>query len=158
MKPAKNPRSASRLFGLRFLILIAVSAIACDETSISKPAISLPTTMDQPNNLEIPSPVNEFVLAVNKGDKATFLAFFDENNSLINDWGRKYVGHAAIGEWSDREFIGAKGTITPQRVVVNGKSITLWAGWKSNSYSGDSKFVFIVNGSNIEEMRIESAK
>lgn len=108
--------------------------------------------------VKLPKPIDLFVEAVNKGDEAKFLSFFDEKDGLINDWGRKFVGHSAIKGWSDKEFIGAKGTITPTKVEQKGNEISLRAGWKSNFYSGDSKFVFVVDGEKIKEMRIESAK
>ncbi|MBX3288546.1 MAG: nuclear transport factor 2 family protein [Acidobacteria bacterium] len=104
------------------------------------------------------SPVRDFVDAVNAGSEEGFLSFFDETTGVINDWGRIFTGHVEIKKWSDKEFIGAKGTITPQRVETNNGEISLWAGWKSNYYSGDSKFVFVVDGDSIKEMRIESAK
>lgn len=108
--------------------------------------------------ITVPPLIDQFVAAVNASDEAAFLSFFDESTGLINDWGRKFVGHSEIKRWSDKEFIGAKGRMTPQRVETDGNTITLWAGWKSEFYSGDSKFVFIVDENKIKEMRIESAK
>lgn len=67
------------------------------------------------------------------------------------------TGHKEIKAWSDKEFIGAKGIITPQRIQTNGNVSSLWAGWKSNYHSGDSKFVFATEGNKIIEMRIERA-
>lgn len=107
---------------------------------------------------DIPEPVAGFIGAVNKSDEQAVLSFFDEKQGVVDDWGRRFEGHTAIKEWSDKEFIGAKGTITPQRWEVSGNEVTLWAGWKSNFYSGDSKFIFVVDGKKLKEMRIVSAK
>lgn len=141
---------------LPVLSLMTVVAASCGEKPIEKNGV-LKMSEDQ-KDVALPSPVKEFVEAVNAGDEAGFLSFFDAETGVINDWGRIFTGHGQIKKWSDKEFIGAKGTITPQRIETKGKEISLWAGWKSNYYSGDSKFVFIVDGSSVKEMRIESAK
>jgi hypothetical protein len=116
------------------------------------------TEIMQSSEVKVPKPIDDFVAAVNGGDTEKFLAFFDEKEGVINDWGSKYVGHAAIKGWSDKEFIGAKGTMTPTGVERKDNEIKLWAGWKSNFYTGDSLFIFTVDGEKSKEMRIESAK
>lgn len=105
----------------------------------------------------VPPIIERFVAAVNRGDTAAFLAFFPDNG-MIDDWGRKFTGHAAIKGWSDKEFIGAKGTMTVKRATQSGNEIDVRAGWKSNFYSGDSRFIFVVDGDKIREMRITSDK
>lgn len=107
---------------------------------------------------KLPPPVDAFVAAVNAGDTDKFLAFFDEKTGVVNDWGRRYEGRAAIKGWSDKEFIGARGTITPTRVEHKDNVVSLWAGWKSSFYSGDSLFIFTIDGEKIKEMRIADAK
>ena len=144
----------------RILMMVTAAlmpfAVSCGASGTAAGNGNSMTNSEQ--NMQIPSPVKEFVEAVNAGDEAKFLSFFDEGTGVINDWGRIFTGHAEIKKWSDKEFIGAKGTITPQRVETKDDEISLWAGWKSNYYSGDSKFVFVVDGDSIKEMRIESAK
>lgn len=102
---------------------------------------------------ELPAPVARLVAAVNGGDTDAFLALFPANG-VVDDWGRKFSGHAAIRGWSDKEFIGAKGTLTPNTVTVSGHTVTVDAGWKSSFYSGDSRFIFVLDGDSIQEMRI----
>lgn len=132
-----------------FLLLFSILQVsACGNTA------NLTKNMDNSNEVTLPKPIENFVKAVNDGDNKKILAFFDAKEGVINDWGRKFVGHEAIKGWSDKEFIGAKGKITPTKVEQKGNEISLWAGWKSNFYSGDSKFVFIVDGEKIKEMRI----
>ncbi|QQQ02970.1 nuclear transport factor 2 family protein [Lysobacter enzymogenes] len=101
----------------------------------------------------LPSPVAEFVAAVNRGDAAAALAFFGRDG-VVDDWGTRYVGAAAIAQWSAREFVGARGRLTPTRVGRDGGRIVVDAGWRSDFYSGDSRFVFTVDGARIREMRI----
>jgi hypothetical protein len=105
----------------------------------------------------MPPIIKRFVAAVNRGDTAAFLAFFPDNG-IIDDWGRKFTGHAAIKGWSDKEFIGAKGTMTVKQATQAGNQIDVRAGWKSNFYTGDSRFIFVVDGNKIREMRITSDK
>ncbi|SDX00048.1 nuclear transport factor 2 family protein [Lysobacter enzymogenes] len=101
----------------------------------------------------LPSPIDAFVAAVNRGDAETALAFFGRDG-VVDDWGTRYVGAAAIAQWSAREFVGAKGRLTPTRVGRDGERIVVDAGWTSSFYSGDSRFVFTVDGQRIREMRI----
>lgn len=101
----------------------------------------------------LPSPVAEFVAAVNRGDSEAALAFFGRDG-VVDDWGTRYVGAAAIARWSAREFVGAHGRMTPTRVDRDGPRIVVDAGWTSRYYSGDSRFVFTVDGQRIREMRI----
>lgn len=106
-------------------------------------------------SLTLPKPVASLVDAVNRGDTDAFLALFPADGR-VDDWGRIFYGHAAIREWSEREFTGAKGTLTPKKVVVDGDIVSLDAGWKSSVYSGDSRFIFLMRGSQLREMRIVS--
>lgn len=104
----------------------------------------------------MPATLQRFIDTVNRGDADGFLAFFPPAG-IVDDWGRRMVGHAAIREWSDREFIGAKGTLTPQKVRETRLGISLTADWASQFYSGVSRFVFVLDGEQIREMRITSA-
>ncbi len=104
----------------------------------------------------LPTTVAAFVAAVNRGDTDAFLGFFPDDG-VVDDWGRRFAGHDAIRAWSDREFIGAEGTMTPQEVTARGFEVDVKAGWASTHHNGDSRFVFIVDGHRIREMRITSA-
>ncbi|MGB3542549.1 nuclear transport factor 2 family protein [Rubrivirga sp.] len=104
---------------------------------------------------DLPAPVGAFVDAVNRGDTDSFLAFFPDDG-VVDDWGRRFVGHDAIRGWSDREFIGAEGTMTPQTVDVRGDEVDVRAGWASTHHNGDSRFVFVTDGDRVREMRITS--
>jgi ketosteroid isomerase-like protein len=87
----------------------------------------------------VPEPIERFVVAVNRGDTEAFLAFFPEDGG-VDDLGRRFEGHDAIRAWSDREFVGANGTMTPQAETVRGDAVDVRAGWKSEHHSGDSRF------------------
>ena len=106
---------------------------------------------DQP--LHLPT-IDRFVQAVNHHDTKTFLAFFPEGGVVI-DSGRRFVGHDAVRGWSDREFIGAHGRMTVKKVEQTKNVVTVKADWKSNYYSGPSRFEFVLDGEQIQELRIE---
>ncbi len=101
----------------------------------------------------IPPPVDRLVAAINGGDTEAFLALFAEDG-VVDDWGSRMVGRAAIRTWSDRELIGAKGVLTVSKASARGGKATLDGDWKSNFYSGASHFVFTLDGETIREMRI----
>jgi hypothetical protein len=120
-------------------------------------ALAQPTRTETNMAPAQPGTIGRFVEAVNRGDTVSFLAFFPKDG-VVNDWGRKFVGHDAIRAWSDREFIGAKGRMTIKSIEQTGNEIRVAADWKSNFYSGDSRFVFMLDGEQIREMRITSDK
>jgi hypothetical protein len=133
------------------------AAMAASVMLCAMPAVSPAQTDKAGAGVTLPKTIERFVDAVNRGDTAAFLAFFPEDG-VVDDWGRKFVGHSAIRSWSDKEFIGAKGRMTIATVRQDGAEISVAAGWKSNFYSGDSRFVFVLDGERIREMRISSGK
>lgn len=145
-----------RKAGLCFLwAIIVFSGLAC-ESPLTESRQNSTNIMDK-SEIKLPKTIEDFVKAVNDGDNERFLAFFDKEKGVINDWGRKFVGHEAIKSWSDKEFIGAKGKMTPTKIEQKDDEYRLFADWKSSFYSGASLFIFILEGEKIKEMRIESA-
>ena len=104
--------------------------------------------------LRLPETVREFLAAVNRGDTPALLAFFDAERGVIVDAGRTFVGHAAIRPWNDKEFIGARGQVTARSVSSSANVVTVVADWKSAAYTGPSKFVFVLEGERIAELRL----
>ncbi len=104
--------------------------------------------------LQLPAPVRDFLAAVNRGDTPAMLAFFDAEHGVIVDAGRTFVGHAAIRSWNDKEFIGARGQVTAKSASRSANVVTVVAHWKSAAYSGPSKFVFVLAGERIAELRL----
>ncbi|KAF1722253.1 nuclear transport factor 2 family protein [Pseudoxanthomonas wuyuanensis] len=101
----------------------------------------------------LPPPLDAFVAAVNGGDTDAALALFAPEGE-IDDWGRRFTTPKAMRAWSDREFIGAQGYMTVTRVARIGNQITVDAAWKSNHYSGASRFLFTLVDGRIQQMRI----
>lgn len=100
-----------------------------------------------------PEPVASFVAAVNRHDEAAFLGAFTEDGS-VDDWGRVFTGREAIKGWSDVEFLGARGTLTPEAVTEDGDTVTVVGDWASTHANGRSRFTFTVAGDKIAAMII----
>lgn len=105
---------------------------------------------------EIPSPVREFVEAVNAHDEDAFLSSFGRSG-VVDDWGREFFGRQEIKEWSDKEFIGAEGTMDVQRVDVREDQVVVLADWRSTHANGMSQFTFEVDGDVVQRMTIRGA-
>ncbi|NYI71722.1 uncharacterized protein (TIGR02246 family) [Naumannella cuiyingiana] len=101
----------------------------------------------------IPEPVASFVAAVNRHDEQAFLDAFTDDGA-VNDWGREFPGRDQIKAWSDKEFIGSHGTLTPEEVRVDGDTVTVVGDWRSNYANGRSRFTFDVAGDKIARMTI----
>ncbi|WP_375450648.1 hypothetical protein [uncultured Devosia sp.] len=95
--------------------------------------------------------------AVNAGDTDAFLAFFPSTGS-VEDWGRRFSGHPAIRGWSDKELIGAQGTMTFGPVIERSpERISLQVDWISTFFTGPGIFTFVLADGKIAEMKISGA-
>ncbi|WP_424937015.1 MULTISPECIES: nuclear transport factor 2 family protein [Bacteria] len=103
--------------------------------------------------LDIPEPVSSFIAAVNRHDEQAFLDAFTEDGA-VDDWGRTFPGRQEIKRWSDKEFIGSAGILTPEEVHVDGTAVTVVGDWRSNYANGRSRFVFDVRGDLLAKMTI----
>ena len=101
----------------------------------------------------IPEPVASFLDAVNRHDETAFLdAFID--GGAVDDWGRTFTGRDQIKAWSDKEFIGSRGTLAVEEVEAAGSTITVIGDWRSHHANGRSRFVFDTDGDKLAKMTI----
>jgi hypothetical protein len=105
--------------------------------------------------MAIPTPLDTLASVVNGGNTEGFLALLTED-SVVDDWGTRYVGKSEIRTWSDRELIGAKGVMTVQGVETHGSEIHLLSDWKSNFYTGPGRFIFSIRDGRISEWKIRA--
>ncbi len=103
----------------------------------------------------LPPPVGVFLEAINRNDSAAFLAYFP-HAGVVDDWGTRYVGHARIQAWSEREFIGVQVKLTVTGVEQRGDETRIAAEVGGNGFTGPSRFVLVVGGEWIGELRISA--
>lgn len=104
--------------------------------------------------MQIPEPVATFVGVINRQDSEAFLGAFSADG-FVDDWGRVFTGRQEIAAWSDREFIGSRGTLTPQEVTTDADGVVTVVGdWRSTHANGLSSFAFAVEGGRIASLTI----
>ena len=101
----------------------------------------------------IPQPVADFIATVNAHDDAGFLDSFTDD-AFVDDWGRTFTARDEIKGWSDKEFIGSQGVLTPEEVSADDDSVTVVGDWKSNYADGRSSFRFTTKGDKLTSMTI----
>ena len=104
-------------------------------------------------DITIPEPVASFIDAVNRHDEDSFLDAFPPDGA-VDDWGRIFAGREQIKAWSDKEFIGARGILTPEEVFEDGEELVVVGDWRSNHANGRSRFGFQVDTEKIAKMTI----
>ncbi|WP_221584622.1 nuclear transport factor 2 family protein [Microbacterium sp. G2-8] len=104
-------------------------------------------------DITVPEPVASFITTVNAHDEQGFLDAFAADG-FVDDWGRVFTGRDAIKGWSDGEFIGATGVLTPEEVTREGDEITVIGDWRSTHANGRSRFTFRVAGDRLASMTI----
>lgn len=101
----------------------------------------------------IAEPVASFIDAVNRHDEEGFLGAFTTEGA-VDDWGRIFTGREQIKAWSDKEFIGALGILTPERTFTEDGELVVIGDWRSNHANGRSQFAFRTEGDKITLMTI----
>lgn len=101
----------------------------------------------------LPPPVQRFIDAVNAGDTDGFLAAFS-GTGVVDDWGRVFTGREQIRGWSDTEFVGANGMLTPTAITPGDGEVTVDGDWTSTHFNGPSRFVFSYDDDGVTKMVI----
>jgi hypothetical protein len=107
-------------------------------------------------NVGLPAAVERLIAAANEGDVAGFLALFAADG-VVDDWGRRFTGHAAIRGWSDEEFIGKQVSLEVTAFERNGNTVGVTADVGGNGFNGPSRFTFVLDGDRLHEMRITAS-
>lgn len=106
---------------------------------------------------ELPAAIAAFRDWTNAGDIDGVLALFPADG-VVEDWGRRFVGHQAIRGWSDKELIGAKGHLEITAIVgTSAAGVVVETDWKSNFYSGAGRMIFRLEGPMIRQLTIPEA-
>lgn len=105
----------------------------------------------------IPTPIKNFLEAVNRHDPDALSAFTAD--ATVDDWGKKLTGITEITAWSNKEFAGSNPTLTITDVkndgdASQGGSVTITGDWQSDWANGPSAFTFTLDGDKISSMTI----
>jgi ketosteroid isomerase-like protein len=101
----------------------------------------------------IPEPIARLLRAANANDTDAFLATFTDDG-VVDDWGREFVGHAAIREWSDREFVGQRVTLNITQMTREDETLVVTADVGGDGFNGPSHFRFQLDGDQVGRMTI----
>jgi hypothetical protein len=103
----------------------------------------------------LPAPVQALIDAANAGDTDAFLATLTPDG-VVDDWGREFVGPAAVRGWSDAEFIGVRVSLAPTEVVDQGGDHVVTAQVGGDGFNGPSHFAFRLDGPLVARMTIRA--
>lgn len=101
----------------------------------------------------VPAVVREAIEAANAHDAGRFLGCFAADGA-VDDWGRVFTGHQAIGRWSDEEFIGKNVLLADLRFADDHDRLVVHARVGGDGYTGPSTFTFTLSGQKVQLMRI----
>ncbi|MGO3884805.1 MAG: nuclear transport factor 2 family protein, partial [Mycetocola sp.] len=103
--------------------------------------------------VSLPDTIERFIHTVNAHDADGFIASFTPDG-VVDDWGRLFSSPEQISAWSDREFIGAVGTLAVTDVSHDGDDVVVIGDWRSQHANGLSSFRFTTVGNKISRMVI----
>ncbi|CDG85729.1 nuclear transport factor 2 family protein [Janthinobacterium agaricidamnosum] len=137
------------------------AAIAVAGISLAACAAGTPAHHSAMKNISAPviakvkdqATVDAYLAAVNGNRLPDFLSLFT-GDGLVNDWGSRYRGPQEITKWSNREFIGVQVSLKVSAVSQDGNQIAIDAQVGGKGFNGPSRFVLLLDGASIKEMRI----
>jgi hypothetical protein len=102
---------------------------------------------------ELDPAVRQVLAATNAEDTEAFLAAFAEDG-VVDDWGRRFVGHDAIASWSAGENIGvhARFEVTGVRAEGTGQAVDVQV--SGGGFNGPSTLVFQTAAGRVRSMTI----
>jgi ketosteroid isomerase-like protein len=103
--------------------------------------------------MDLPAPVRQFFDATNNEDSAAFVAAFAPDG-VVDDWGREFHGHEAIGAWNASENIGVHARFEVTDAVTRDGAYVVAATVSGGGFNGPSHFTFTVTADHITRMTI----
>lgn len=97
--------------------------------------------------------VRTMLEATNAEDRVAFLTAFTED-AVVDDFGRRFIGHQQIAAWSDTENIGTHNriTVTGARPATNGVLLNIDV--HGDGYNGTGTFAITTDAELITSMVI----
>ncbi|WP_448808765.1 nuclear transport factor 2 family protein [Agromyces bauzanensis] len=95
------------------------------------------------SELSMPTAIQSFFDATNRGDSEAFVAAFGDD-AYLNDWGREFHGRNGVASWNETDNIGRQTHfevhgIRPGRIVGQYLVTVTVSG---NGYNGPGTFTF----------------
>lgn len=106
--------------------------------------------------VELPTPVQAVVDAINAADYDGFVAAFAADGE-VNDWGRVLTGSDGVRSWAETDAIGMNARITVLGASTDGDVTEIRFDWKSDRFTGESSAFVTVRDGKVTEFRIPPA-
>lgn len=111
------------------------------------------TTHPEPHDEPLAPVVRQMLAATNAEDRESFIDAFAAD-AVVDDFGRRFVGHEQIGRWSDAENIGTHNRIAVTGVRTDGPAVVLDIDVRGAGYNGPGTFAITSDGGLISSMVI----
>jgi hypothetical protein len=101
----------------------------------------------------IPAPVQRMIDATNAGDSDAFVATFTDD-AYLEDWGRKFHGHAGVRSWDSTDNIGKHAHFEAAGARPDGEDWIVTLHVSGGGFNGTSDFRFRLVDDRIARMVI----
>jgi ketosteroid isomerase-like protein len=107
---------------------------------------------------ETPAAIRAFIDATNAGDSDAFVAAFTADATL-DDWGRKFAGHAGVRDWDRTDNIGVQSHFELLDITAGPADSEYVATLRvsGNGYNGTGPMAFRLRDGLIADLRIGPA-
>lgn len=111
--------------------------------------------MSDEKSVPVPTPIQTFIDATNRGDTETFVAVFADD-AYLNDWGKEFHGRDGVRSWNDTDNIGVQSHFELVDIVPVAESGTYLATLTvtGNGYNGTGPMSFTLDGDQIARLEI----
>lgn len=106
---------------------------------------------------DTPAAIRAFIDATNAGDSDAFVAAFTADATL-DDWGRKFAGHAGVRDWDRTDNIGVQSHFDLLAIERGEEPDSYVATLRvsGNGYNGTGPMVFRLRDGLVASLRISS--
>lgn len=143
-------RSLVRLSPAAMLATIMpIGALALSSAEVPAGSVQARQTMTN-----LPKPIQEFIDASNRGDAAAVVACFTPT-AVLDDWGRRFVGHAGIADWDRTDNTGVQAELAAIGVETVNATIVVTVKVRGNGFNGTGHMHFQITGDRISRLDIK---
>lgn len=103
---------------------------------------------------KLPKPIQAFIDASNRGDAAAVVACFTPI-AVLDDWGRRFVGHAGIADWDRTDNTGVQSQLAAINVETVDTTTIVTVNVRGNGFNGTGHMHFQITGDRISRLDIK---